>query len=106
MRLAFVPPYCASRRCHVDFAISRCRHTSSRTISAGEQLVALGEPADDLRGAYGGDVVAAVLTPAPHPGSIALAHRAGDAGRATDGTGGAAAQARAHQSPCSRLHHG
>ena len=27
--LAFIPPYCASQRCHVDSAISRWRHTSS-----------------------------------------------------------------------------
>ena len=30
--LAFIPPYWASHRCHVDSAISRCRHTSSSSL--------------------------------------------------------------------------
>ena len=47
--LAFMPPYWASQRCHVDSAICRCRHTTWRSSLAGPQeLVALGELADDL----------------------------------------------------------
>ena len=46
--MAFIPPYWASHRCHVDSAISRCRHTSSSSLPGGQLLVALGELADDL----------------------------------------------------------
>ena len=37
--LAFMPPYWAIQRCHVDSATSRCRHTSSSAWPAARSLL-------------------------------------------------------------------
>src|SRR5690606_35339414 len=36
--LAFMPPYWATQRCHVESAISRCLQTSSRSVPAPRSL--------------------------------------------------------------------
>jgi hypothetical protein len=41
--LAFIPPYWATQRCHVDSAIWRWRATSVELGAGAEELVALRE---------------------------------------------------------------